>query len=355
VEKETLSNIYTSENFLLNERKKIFNRCWQIAAHVSEIPNPGDYITLNVAGEPLAFIRGDDHAIRGFYNICIHRGFPLLDKSEGFIAGDIRCSYHGWKFNRHGELTAPRLDSAKCYTLKTVHVEVFAGFIFFNLGENPKSVTDNFGRWKDEFTSHELANFIPHSPGPFEIVLPVNWKIFLENTLEGSHLASVHAGLDGLIGSRHPVEFDEMISKTVSPLLSSAPKTWSEKLYHAIFHKSQTTSTEWIFYFLFPNVQITVYPEQIIYLQSVPINAKETMVRGRYFRKSEISREHRAAAYLNQRIGRKVFSEDLAIVNKLQKSFDSLEFTEFPRPEKAEDAIILFFNNLLQRHTKCSD
>src|SRR2546421_8876093 len=96
------SRIYSDQLLFDEEREKIFNKTWYIACHESEIPNAYDYRTFqHPGGTPLIVVRGEDMRVRGFYNICPHRGNTLLYDPAG-NAKRITCIFHAWSFDTQG-------------------------------------------------------------------------------------------------------------------------------------------------------------------------------------------------------------------------------------------------------------
>lgn len=339
-------SVYSSPSGLLEERRRIFNSHWLLAAHASEIARPGDYVSLNVAGEPIVVVRGDDGEIRAFFNICVHRGFPLFEGNSGNIAGRVRCAYHGWAYDSRGKLVAPEGTEEKCLGLKSVPCEIFCGFVFISIRPASQPVKSLFGSWASELEELNLHELPPPTEKAFQATVPVNWKVFIENTLEGSHVPSVHPGLNDLIGHRYKLEFEELVSKTVSPLKTEPPANWSEKMYHSIFGGRKTTA-EWKFYFVFPNLQISVYPEQIFYLQAFPIDTGKTLVRGRFLNRDAGARSHRLGGYLNRRIGRKIYREDMKVLKWVQGGLESLEFPGPLHLNGEEEKVIDHFHSIL--------
>lgn len=354
VEKSALGpQDYVSSSMLLEERQKVFNTHWHLAGHISEISQSGDYMTLNIAGEPIVVIRGSDGKIRTFFNICIHRGFPLFEKAFGTIRKNISCSYHGWTYGKNGELESPRLKDHACPTLREIETEIFSGFIFFRIKSEgvQNSVSHLFEDWAEEFLGFRLEECVPSTEKPLATVLPINWKAFMENTLEGYHVKSVHPGLDELIGHRYEFSARRSISKTVAPLKDGPPRDWSERLYHRLITGpgSDSFSKKWVFYFVFPNVQISIYPEQIFYLQSIPLDSERTLIRGRFLDKPRPDRSTRLAAYLNRRIGLKVYREDMRILRKASSGFTSLGFKDPFYTAGQDEEVIKHFHHCLVR------
>src|ERR1700724_2408614 len=117
--------IYRDADFLEAEKERVFATSWQVMCHVSDIPNPGDYHTLDFLGEPLVAVRAQD-GVNAFFNVCRHRAARLLDGGSGHCAGRIVCPYHAWTYALDGRLTTlphrKEFDdfSLRSYGLKSV-------------------------------------------------------------------------------------------------------------------------------------------------------------------------------------------------------------------------------------------
>ena len=131
--------IYRDADFLEAEKERVFATSWQVVCHLNDIPNPGDYHTLDFMGDPLVAIRSQDRGVKAFFNVCRHRGARLVDGGSGHCAGRIVCPYHAWTYDLNGRLTAVphrkefvefALDR---YGLKPVETEIYKGFVFVRL------------------------------------------------------------------------------------------------------------------------------------------------------------------------------------------------------------------------------
>src|SRR5712692_6598038 len=94
---------YTDERVFALEQQTVFSRSWQVAGRVDQLREPGDYVTTEIAGEPLVIVRGNDGELRGFFNVCRHHAAAVMTESEGH-ASQMRCPYHGWTYSLNGEL-----------------------------------------------------------------------------------------------------------------------------------------------------------------------------------------------------------------------------------------------------------
>jgi phenylpropionate dioxygenase-like ring-hydroxylating dioxygenase large terminal subunit len=131
--------IYRDADFLEAEKERVFSTSWQIVCHLSDIPRPGDYHTLDFLNEPLVAVRGPDGGVKAFFNVCRHRASRLLDGGTGQCPGRIVCPYHAWTYDLDGRLTTiPHRKefvdfSPDQYSLKPIESEVYKGFVFVRL------------------------------------------------------------------------------------------------------------------------------------------------------------------------------------------------------------------------------
>src|ERR1700736_705280 len=159
--------IYRDADFLEAEKERVFATSWQIVCHSNDIPNPGDYHTLDFLGEPLVAVRGQDGGVKAFFNVCRHRAARILDGGSGHCAGRIVCPYHGWAYDFDGRLTVVthRKEfsnfSLDQYGLKPVDTEIYKGFIFVRLKSGLPRVAEMFAPYEDELAAYRLEELQP--------------------------------------------------------------------------------------------------------------------------------------------------------------------------------------------------
>ena len=209
---ETLpSSWYHAEDIYAREKERIFCREWLCVAREEELPEPGDFLVLDVVGESILLVRNRKGLLRAFYNVCRHRGARLCRTDEGppvgmavhggVIAGrSILCPYHQWSYDLDGHLVAtPHMSKAAAFdksgiSLYPVGVELWGGFVFVNLTPaeaSPFSV--QLGEIPQRISRYPLADLrVGHS-----IVYSVaaNWKAICENYNECYHCGGVHPEL----------------------------------------------------------------------------------------------------------------------------------------------------------------
>src|SRR5262245_15971154 len=129
------------------ERRKVFADTWQLAARADQLQRPGDFATLDVAGEPIVVVRDDDGVLRAFYNVCRHRAAQVVTAECG-TASKLRCRYHGWTYDLRGRLRGvPEFAGVREFCkgdegLVPVHVAAWGPMVFVHLGMNPEDLVD---------------------------------------------------------------------------------------------------------------------------------------------------------------------------------------------------------------------
>ena len=190
------NRIYTDPGVFEKEKATVLSRCWRLVCHESEIPAVFDYRLVEVAGQELILLRGEDNVVRGFYNSCAHRGARLLRQPAGNLKqGRMTCFYHLWSFDQRGQcLTVSQptgyQDSSvrREHTgLREVRVDSVYGLVFICLDDDAESLNDFLGESLIEamqvpFGSAELEVFHLHRSE-----IPCNWKLFVETNCEGYH------------------------------------------------------------------------------------------------------------------------------------------------------------------------
>ncbi len=202
---------YTSKEYTLIERKKLFEDKWMVIGVASSLPNVGDAKPVDILGMPILIVRGKDKKIRVFHNVCSHRGLKLVTK-PGNIKNVIRCPYHSWSYNFDGELVAtPHIGGMNIHqtkdfersksNLKEIRSYIWLDLIMININNNEMSFEEYIKplseRW-EEFWPIKDRELINHSNdfGYFKLNANCNWKFAIENYCESYHLPWVHPGLN---------------------------------------------------------------------------------------------------------------------------------------------------------------
>lgn len=187
------ARIYTDPALFAEEQHRLLRKSWKFACHVSEIPERGDYRTLNHAGYPIIVIHGDDGQIRGFLNTCSHRSSILLEGPAGNVRS-ITCPFHLWSFDTRGNcvhITRPEgyEEAGICKEnrgLREVRTEQVLGLVFINTDDQCGTLPDYIGDALETFSeilgTQELEVFHYH-----RVVMNANWKQWHETNMELYH------------------------------------------------------------------------------------------------------------------------------------------------------------------------
>jgi phenylpropionate dioxygenase-like ring-hydroxylating dioxygenase large terminal subunit len=331
--------IYRDAEFFEAERRAVFRPSWQLVCHLSDIPRPGDYHTLELLGESLLVVRGADGKVRGFHNVCRHRAARLLDGASGNCGTRISCPYHCWTYALDGRLLAvphlkdfPGLDKQR-HGLVPLEQEVFMGFVFVRLEPGLPGVAEMLAPYADELAAYRMEELAPQG----RVTLrprAVNWKNVADNYSDGLHINIAHPGLTRLFGRGYGIEAQPWVDKMWGALLDEQSSNWSERLYQRFLPRVEHLPPErqrlWTYFKLWPNVAFDIYPDQIDFMQFLPVSPTETLIREIAYVHPDNRREMRAARYLNWRINRKVSLEDKALIERVQAGMASSSYTAGP-------------------------
>ena len=313
---------YFSQELFELECETLFKTHWQFVCHVNEAADIGAYVTFDVAGERALVIRGHDGILRAFHNLCRHRGSRIVPDARGVCNKAMVCPYHGWAYNLDGGLrgianrdTFPPMQAEK-WGLKPLEMEIWNGLVFIRFQAGPQpAVAEILARFDDEIAPYDLANMVPTDSNSMDDLLPVNWKSVRDVDNEGYHVRQAHPGLHQLYGNGY---FDEPYangtSRSVGTFNEAYGHRWSVRKYREILPEADNLPREqqrqWIYFGMFPNFVLGLYPDSVIYYQEVPQSAEQTVQRGMCYRRRDESREMKAARYLSGRIDRDTAVED---------------------------------------------
>jgi len=335
--------IYSDPEFFELEKKHIFRTSWQLVCHVSDVPEPGDYHCLDLLGESVVVVRGADRNLRAFHNVCRHRASRLVDGPKGHcVGGRITCPYHAWSYSFDGRLVGvPHKDTFRNFDtsrhgLIQLEQEVFMGFIFVRFESGLPSVREMAAPYIDELSAYRMEELVPQGRVTLRPRF-VNWKNVADNYSDGMHIVVAHPGLTRLFGNGYGIEAKEWIDKMWGRLRDVPSKNWSERLYQKLLPPVAMLPPErqrlWTYFKLWPNVAFDIYPDQIDFMQFLPVSPTETMIREIAYVHPDSRREMRATRYLNWRINRKVNIEDKTLIERVQTGMGSSSFTAGPLSE----------------------
>ena len=225
-------------------------------------------------GEPLVVTRGTDGVLRAFYNVCRHRaGNVAAGKGN---RKSLQCRYHGWTYALDGRLmTTPEFEGVEdfdktCYGLHPVRVETWGPFVFVNLDPDAAPLAATLGVILDETAHIPLAEMRPVERRDY--VIDCNWKVYIDNYLEGYHLPIAHPGLyRELDYENYKVETHRYHSRQLAPLRpvtgSGAGRRYAEV----------RPDEEVLYYWVFPNFMVNIYPDNMSSNIILPLGHDKTL------------------------------------------------------------------------------
>ncbi|HLI13831.1 MAG TPA: aromatic ring-hydroxylating dioxygenase subunit alpha [Alphaproteobacteria bacterium] len=195
LEAETLPPwCYTSRKFFDREVDRVFKTAWNFIGREDEVASAGDYMALELVGEPVAIVRGKDGKVRAFANTCRHRGTRMLqDRGNCRV---ISCPYHGWAYGLDGALVGtPGMEKTRNfdradYGLVPLRLESWDGFLFLTFDGGSPDLKSYLGDLPEKLASHSLPDMVCVRRREYD--LACNWKIYLENAMEEYHTPTVH-------------------------------------------------------------------------------------------------------------------------------------------------------------------
>jgi choline monooxygenase len=188
------SSLYTSPNTFISERESIFAKTWQLIGLASRVKEPGSYVATEIAGLKIFVLRGRDGVLRGFRNVCRHRGARLLPEGMG-QCGPIRCPYHNWAYNDRGDLiNAPWFGEDPTFRkeewpLESIAVREWRELVFAAIAPE-RTLEAQLGDLIAEVADEPIEAY--QAVREERLVFDANWKIYTDNFVEGYHIPGIH-------------------------------------------------------------------------------------------------------------------------------------------------------------------
>src|SRR5919107_4060630 len=333
--------LYFDPEFFEAEKKAFLRQAPQIVCHESEIAQPGEWRTLEYLGDGVIVIRGDDGEVRAFSNVCRHRGSRLVDGNGG-CAKVLTCPYHAWSYARDGRLVGvphrqeyPGLQTEKL-GLFPIALENWRGFLFVTLEPGLPSVAEMMAPYEDEVEPYRFEDL--RVLGRITIrARQLNWKTLADNYSDHLHIPVGHPGLTRLFGRNYRIDAQPYADRMQGDLVENESANSSERVYQRylpkVDHLPESHQRKWLYYKLFPNVAFDIYPDQVDFMQFLPVSASETVIREISYALPDDRREMKAVRYLNWRINRRVNAEDTELITRVQLGMQSASYEPGPLGE----------------------
>lgn len=194
---------YTSREWHDLEVSGMWEKVWQMACREEHIPKVGDYVVYEIGRRSIIVVRSEEHRIRAFHNVCLHRGATLVDDPAGQVDGGLRCPFHGFTWDLDGQLTFvptpwdfPQVDPSR-YGLPEVKVGTWGGWVFVNPDPGAAPLEEHLGGFCEAFPWRQEDLYLSAHVAK---VHRCNWKVAMEAFLEALHVYSTHPEYRALLG-----------------------------------------------------------------------------------------------------------------------------------------------------------
>jgi choline monooxygenase len=338
------SRFYFDASVLTDENRNVFARTWQLAGHAAQVREAGQYFTTTIADEPLLVVRGNDGVLRAMTNVCRHRAGPIA-KGEG-KRPVLQCGYHGWTYSLDGRLSVTpefdgveNFDRASC-VLPQFQVEVWNELVFVNLDPQAESLTEFLGELLQDMPPHDYSGFQRAQHKTWE--LDCNWKVYVDNYLEGYHIPIVHPGLF------RELDYPNYRTETKRRYsIQFAPTRRPERI------RTSAGDDQVRYFWIFPNLMLNVYPDNFSTNLIVPLGAGRTATLfDWYFRDPDSMRQQidETVAFSDE-----IQIEDIDICESVQRGLRSSTYDRgrfSPRRENGVHHFHLLYEQYMRNGTR---
>ena len=301
------------------EHRTVFPHSWLLAGRADQVHEAGQYLTCQIAGEPLLLIRGKDGALRGFFNVCRHHAAAVVTQAQG-KAENLRCPYHGWTYDLQGALIhTPEFAGVENFDrssngLVPIQTAEWHGWVFAKLDRRRPSFDDFLGRALIErFEPLNLEQL--HWFERRSYFLNCNWKVFVDNYLDGGyHVPHIHGGLHSVLDAgEYKIETTERFCVQSSPISTGKADSQTAALREG---------DRALYYWIYPNFMVNIYQGVMDTNLVIPLSVDRTEVIFDYYFAdvSEPARERNLASIA---VSERIQAEDVEICESVQRGLAS--------------------------------
>ena len=308
---------YTDERIAELERKTVFSHTWQMIGRAEQVVSSGQYITAEVAGEPVLVVRGQDGSLRGFFNVCRHHAAAVMTEPCG-TAARLQCPYHGWTYGLDGSLKGiPDFDGVENFDRKKnglvpLSVDRWEEFVFVHLDPDPLPLREYLGEMVKQFKPLGLNQL--HYAGRREWIIDCNWKVFVDNYLDGGyHVPYLHKGLNSILNyANYTITNGARFCLQSSPIDAAGGEVMT-----ASVRQGQA-----LYYWLYPNFMLNWYEGYLDTNLVIPLGIdKMKVVFEFYFNDVSPSAEERNKKSMD--VSERIQDEDHSICVSVQRGLKS--------------------------------
>jgi choline monooxygenase len=309
---------YVDSRIASLEARTVFSKTWQLVGRVEQVDGPGQFVTANVAGEPIVVVRGNDGVLRGFYNVCRHHAAAVVTEPCG-QASILHCPYHGWNYGLDGSLKGmPEFDGVRNFDrqqngLAPVKAETWEKFVFVNLDPEAVPLRDFLGGLVKRMAPLGVSKLHHFDNRVYDI--HCNWKVFVDNYLDGGyHVPHLHKGLNSVLDYKeYTIENEDRYCLQSSPMVTSGDD--------AAMGATRKGDRAWYFW-QYPNLMINCYEGYMDTNLVLPVDVDHCRVIFDFYF-ADVSEAHREYNRQSVAVGAGVQEEDLGICEAVQRGLKS--------------------------------
>src|SRR6266852_9762759 len=328
------SRLYTDPAILEIEKTRIFHRTWQLVGTLSQscgevngvkrtIFDPESFFTADVVGEPIVVVRDKQGELRAFSNVCRHRAGPIALGSG--CKNVLRCQYHGWTYTLDGRLIGtPDVEGVEFFDRSTMgmvplRLETWEQFIFVNFDLKAEPLLPFLGEKQKKSRGFQFEGM--RCVERRDYVLDCNWKVYVDNYLEGYHIPIAHPGLMREIDyAQYRTETFRYYSQQFAPIRAMKVDD-GERLY-----APGTGLQEALYFWIFPNLMVNIYPDNVSTNLIVPISHDKTLTVFEWFFHEAESMQARERIRKAVEFSDEVQQEDIGLCESVQRGLRSATY-----------------------------
>jgi len=300
------------------EAKTVFSKSWQMVGRIEQVEKPGQFLTANIAGEPIVAVRGNDGVLRAFYNVCRHHAAAVVAEACG-QANLLHCPYHGWNYGLDGSLKGmPEFDGVKDFErqqngLIPVKAESWEKFVFVSLDPAAMGLREFLGGLVEQVAPLGVSKLHYFDSRSYDIAC--NWKVFVDNYLDGGyHVPHLHKGLSSVLDYKeYTIENEDRYCLQSSPMVAS-----DEDKATGATRKGDRARYFW----QYPNLMINCYEGYMDTNLVLPVDVDHCRVIFDFYF-ADVSEAQRAYNEQSVAVGARVQDEDLGICEAVQRGLKS--------------------------------
>jgi choline monooxygenase len=342
------SRFYTDPAMLDIEKARIFRRTWQLVGTLGHacgeisgvkrtIADPESFFTTDVAGEPIIVVRDKQGTLRAFSNVCRHRAGPIALGSG--CKNVLRCAYHGWTYTLDGRLIGtPDVDGVEFFDRSTMgmvplRLETWEQFIFVNFDQGAEPLSAYLGDIPEQARGFQFDGL--HFAERRDYVIHCNWKMYVDNYLEGYHIPIAHPGLMREIDyAQYRTDTFRYHSQQFAPIRAMKPEDAGERLY-----APGSGVQEALYFWIFPNLMLNIYPDNVQTNLIVPVSHDKTLTIFEWFFHDAASEKVQERMKKAIAFGDEVQQEDIGLCENVQRGLRSATYDRGRYSVKRENGV----------------